>query len=447
MRTRLGRALLAWVPIAGLVLAVLVGTPSTSQAGVVVGGKLEVSPKSFVNGQALTFAGRLPHPGRQRVRLQFNMNRTGDDWTTVEGFSAMTDAKGAFRFKHPAPAMFNISYRVIGGRYATKGVKLAAQSQQISMSFSPGSEAVPDSVVADEPFTVVVDSAASMYTRPDGNPPTLPGRTVALQRRAGSGWTTVQSAKADERGLARFQLSAGAPGTLVYRVRLDDYRVGGSRIGWFPGFPTYVRVLERPDPVTGATVTDVSDTTADLSWTPPADPVATGFTVAWKKGSVAPTSPEDADGSEERIKRPTSSYRVTGLDPDTVYSFSVFSRSDELLLSAPSTATARTEEPAPPSDVTSLQVRDVGTTSANLDWQLPGDMSFDSIVVSRTAGSVAPATPAQADRSESIGRRRTSYGDGGLAPGTTYTYTVFTYDSRYDLYSTGSSVTVTTEAQ
>jgi len=39
-------------------------------------------------------------------------------------------------------------------------------------------------------------------------------------------------------------LTAGAPGTVVYRVRQENWTVGGNEIGWFPSFPTYVKVFD-----------------------------------------------------------------------------------------------------------------------------------------------------------------------------------------------------------
>ena len=38
-------------------------------------------------------------------------------------------------------------------------------------------------------------------------------------------------------------MTVDTPGTVVYRVRQENWFVNGNRIGWHPSFPTYVDVL------------------------------------------------------------------------------------------------------------------------------------------------------------------------------------------------------------
>ena len=42
------------------------------------------------------------------------MNRPGDQWFAVRGFSGTTAADGSFSFSFPAPAMGGIRFRVVG---------------------------------------------------------------------------------------------------------------------------------------------------------------------------------------------------------------------------------------------------------------------------------------------------------------------------------------------
>ena len=88
-----------------LLALLTVGTPA-----------LGTSPSTYVAGQKMTFSGSLGGHGRKRIHLPFNMNRPGDRWTNVAGFSTRTDAAGRFRFTYPSPAMWGISRRSVRGR-------------------------------------------------------------------------------------------------------------------------------------------------------------------------------------------------------------------------------------------------------------------------------------------------------------------------------------------
>ena len=57
-----------------------------------------------------------------------------------------------------------------------------------------------------------------------------------------SPWKTVDTASVDVLGKALFTVTEPAAGTYVYRARLSDWTQNGDRVGWFPGFPTTVRV-------------------------------------------------------------------------------------------------------------------------------------------------------------------------------------------------------------
>ena len=101
-----------------LTLAPAAATPDeapTNDAGSRVAaraGSLTFSPQSYVGGQALTFSGSLGRSGVRRITLQQHMNRPGDSWFAVRGFSGTTAADGSFSFSFPAPAMGGIRFRV-----------------------------------------------------------------------------------------------------------------------------------------------------------------------------------------------------------------------------------------------------------------------------------------------------------------------------------------------
>jgi hypothetical protein len=86
----------------------LVGAPAQARAA-----GLSVSPGQggYVGGQLVTFSGNIGASGERRVHLQFNM---GGGWTPLHhGRTWPTNRAGDFSFQHPAPAMFNVRYRVL----------------------------------------------------------------------------------------------------------------------------------------------------------------------------------------------------------------------------------------------------------------------------------------------------------------------------------------------
>lgn len=205
-------------------------------------GTLSVTPTVHVGGQAVTFKGALPKPGKRGIHLQFHMNRPGDRWTDVKKSNRTTTASGAFKFRFPAPAMFNISYRVVGGGMATKPYLFYAKPQAVALSVN-GEDQTNQfvTVLPLAPFTVKVDSAADLYPDRNLEPPAFPGRVINLQQRVnGNQWETIDTAQADSSGFASFTLSGALSGEQVLRARAEDVSTNGNRIGWTASWPTYV---------------------------------------------------------------------------------------------------------------------------------------------------------------------------------------------------------------
>lgn len=242
--------------IAGVMMVALAppGSSATQQAA-----SLSVSPGVYVGGQNLTFEGNLGVSGERRLRLQIHMNRPGDSWADVDGFSARTRSDGSFRFTHPAPSMFGIRMRVVSGGAATPAQTFDARSQDLVVhadSALPGLE--ENQVLAGVPFTVLVDTTPQLPRRPDLPPPAFPGRTLTLQQRLDDGrWETVATTTADQQGEGSFETSTLED--VVYRVRQENWTAGGDDIGWFPSFPTYVDVVgDFPREGSARSVTDAS---------------------------------------------------------------------------------------------------------------------------------------------------------------------------------------------
>jgi len=248
-----------------LILCVLIlATPGSATAR--IAGTLTMSPTSFYGGQGVTFTGTLGSPGTREIWLEYNMNRPGDTWTRIPGFSTRTAADGSFAFTQPARAMTNISLRVASKGFATPGVNSNAWDQEVALSIAlndsvldllGGSDLHEDhlwyTALVGAPFVLTVD------TSPSGGP-ILPGRKVTLQRQIGSDeWQSIATGVVNAQGLTHFVQVVTTPSTVVYRARLEAWTDGGSKIGWFPSFPTTVEAMnltqllgalrEDPDPV------------------------------------------------------------------------------------------------------------------------------------------------------------------------------------------------------
>jgi hypothetical protein len=202
---------------------------------------LRITPGVYVGGQALTFTGNIGRSGVQRIRVQTHQGGPGDSWTEPEGgFSAWTNRDGSFKFRYPAPSMFGLRVRVASARAATPGQAVNARSQDLVLR-------APEQVRPGDSFAIEVDTTPVLPRRPDLPGPAFPGRTLTLQQRVGNDWQNIDwknrdTATTDGQGEGSFNVTAGAPGTVVYRVRQENYTANGNEIGWFPSFPTYVQV-------------------------------------------------------------------------------------------------------------------------------------------------------------------------------------------------------------
>lgn len=264
----------AVLAVAGLVLAVLAPTGSSAVGS---DASLSVSPGVYVGGQQLTFEGNLGVAGERRLRLQVNMNRPGEGWRDVDGFRAWTKSDGSFRFTHPAPSMFGIRMRVASGGSATPVHSFDARSQDLVLSFVSDRSGLEDNQVwFGVPFTVQVDTTPELRRRPDLPAPVFPGRVLTLQQRIDGGrWETLETTTTDQAGQGAFEVAADEQAEavsraypVVYRVRQENWTVGGDDIGWFPSFPTSVEFLGLPRAKASSTTSEASPSAAPATVTP-----------------------------------------------------------------------------------------------------------------------------------------------------------------------------------
>ncbi len=82
-----------------------------------------------------------------------------------------------------------------------------------------------------------------------------------------------------------------------------------------------------------------------------------------------------------------------------------------------------------PASVTGLKVSEVTLDSATLSWVNPQDADFTGVMIRRSNGATAPATPTAGTLVGDASRSLTSFKDTGLTNNTTYSYSVFTHDA------------------
>jgi hypothetical protein len=244
-------------PALGLVIVVLMvvaGAPPVASGAAPVAsaarqaaGWLRISPGVYVGGQSLVFKGNIGRRGVQRIHVETNMGTSPQGWATPQHrFRTRTRADGSFRFRYPAPSMFNIRVRVASARAATPARTLKARSQEVVLH-------TDGQVQAGSPFRIDVDTAPNdLPGRADLPGPAIQDRTLKLQERIPvtggawhytSSWHTVATTETDDRGWGSFMRTVNEPGTVVYRVREENWTTNGNQVGWFPSFPTYVEVV------------------------------------------------------------------------------------------------------------------------------------------------------------------------------------------------------------
>ena len=254
-------------------LALPYASPTSSAAS--SSTSLSISPDVFVGGQSLTFAGTLPSAPNSSLRIQTLFNRPGDSWNTRDGVVASTDGEGDYFFTYPGPNNFGISYRVLAANGATSSaVMLEPRQQEVVLSLNGGADQAGGTVVSGRAFTLGVNTTPTGRGNLGRPAPAFPGRRIDLQQRVRTNqWETIDTTSSAADGTASFTVTAGEPGDLAYRVRLDDIKTDGNEIGWFPSFPLHVDVV-APGTATRTTTSSASPssarTTASTSATAPA---------------------------------------------------------------------------------------------------------------------------------------------------------------------------------
>jgi hypothetical protein len=203
-----------WAALALLALptATLVGTVATGQAleGEEAGRRVEtttalaIRPFQAVPGEPVEISASVTPAVQRRVVLQ---QRAGSRWVTVA--SARTAADGTHAFLRDTPKT-STTYRVRAPR-ATVG----RTTYDADTSPRRTLTALRQGVIFRIAETAEAGSSVSAIAEAS---PRRAGRPVALQRRTGSTWTTIEIREQDVRGLVTWLVPTPEPGELVHRV-------------------------------------------------------------------------------------------------------------------------------------------------------------------------------------------------------------------------------------
>ncbi|XP_017588351.1 PREDICTED: receptor-type tyrosine-protein phosphatase delta isoform X18 [Corvus brachyrhynchos] len=170
-----------------------------------------------------------------------------------------------------------------------------------------------------------------------------------------------------------------------------------------------------------------SETSILLSWTPPRSDTISSYELVYKDGE---------HGEEQRVStEPTTSYRLQGLRPNSLYLFRLAARSPQGLGASTAEISARTMQSIPSGPPRKVEVEAVNSTAVKVSWRSPvpnkqhGQIRGYQVHYVRMENGEPKGQPMLkdimlADAQEMI--------VSGLQPETTYSFTVTAYTTKGD---------------
>ncbi|XP_072777748.1 receptor-type tyrosine-protein phosphatase delta isoform X19 [Taeniopygia guttata] len=170
-----------------------------------------------------------------------------------------------------------------------------------------------------------------------------------------------------------------------------------------------------------------SETSILLSWTPPRSDTISSYELVYKDGE---------HGEEQRVStEPTTSYRLQGLRPNSLYLFRLAARSPQGLGASTAEISARTMQSIPSGPPRKVEVEAVNSTAVRVSWRSPvpnkqhGQIRGYQVHYVRMENGEPKGQPLLkdimlADAQEMI--------ISGLQPETTYSFTVTAYTTKGD---------------
>ncbi|XP_061221104.1 receptor-type tyrosine-protein phosphatase delta isoform X38 [Neopsephotus bourkii] len=170
-----------------------------------------------------------------------------------------------------------------------------------------------------------------------------------------------------------------------------------------------------------------SETSILLSWTPPRSDTISSYELVYKDGE---------HGEEQRVStEPTTSYRLQGLRPNSLYLFRLAARSPQGLGASTAEISARTMQSIPSGPPRKVEVEAVNSTAVKVSWRSPvpnkqhGQIRGYQVHYVKMESGESKGQPMLkdimlADAQEMI--------ISGLQPETTYSFTVTAYTTKGD---------------
>jgi hypothetical protein len=236
------------------------------------------------------------------------------------------------------------------------------------------------------------------------------------------------------------------PNRSYYFTVFDLSSHGGPSAGVRASAKT--RALPTPNPVTGLTATAVSTSEIDLAWAlPTSGTTPTSIEICRASSSTTQTS-ACAGGTKLSAAATATSFHDTGLPSSATNYYTVFTlASGSASASAGATASATTQSSPNPNPVTGLSATDANATEIDLAWTRPTTgVAVASVEICRAATSAAQTSACSGGTKLTATGSASSFNDVGLAPSTSYYYTVFNVDSTGTHVSTGATANATTRA-
>ncbi|XP_063177303.1 receptor-type tyrosine-protein phosphatase delta isoform X27 [Chroicocephalus ridibundus] len=179
-----------------------------------------------------------------------------------------------------------------------------------------------------------------------------------------------------------------------------------------------------------------SETSILLSWTPPRSDTISSYELVYKDGE---------HGEEQRVStEPTTSYRLQGLRPNSLYLFRLAARSPQGLGASTAEISARTMQSIPSGPPRKVEVEAVNSTAVKVSWRSPvpnkqhGQIRGYQVHYVRMENGEPKGQPTLKDIM--LADAQWEYDDttehemiiSGLQPETTYSFTVTAYTTKGD---------------
>ena len=241
--------------------------------------------------------------------------------------------------------------------------------------------------------------------------------------------------------------SASASTTYTYEVFAFDGDNNVATATTITGVQTPTPDLTPPGPVTNVVATTTA-TSVTLSWTNPTDSDFADVVIRRAAGGTPPSGPGDGVAVTTTTTNAVSTFTDRTLPSSTQYSYALFALDSSGNIAPAATTTAMTLAPdaTPPGAVTGLTISTPTALVATLNWTNPGDGDFAGVVVCRAQPTVTTTTapcPAGWSSVADLATPRATFTDIGLTAHTSYTYSVFAYDTSRN-YAAAATVSATT---